>query len=52
MPPAFTIDQVDLAIQHVIEHGAINMATLVRYTAVFLAADMEAPQDLHRGGDG
>jgi hypothetical protein len=51
MPPRFSEDQVDAAIQHVIDNGAVDRANTIRYTAVFQAAGMEPPQELHRGGD-
>ena len=43
---------MDAAIQHVTDHGAVNMATAIRYTAVFESAGMAPPQELHRGGEG
>jgi hypothetical protein len=47
----FTDDQVDRAIDFVISGPAIDRARTVRYTAVFEAAGLAAPQDLQRGGD-
>jgi len=35
----------------VIAHGAIDRAQTVRYSAVFEAAGLSPPQDLHLGGD-
>lgn len=49
--PAFTVDQVDAAIDFVINGHAIDRAQTVRYTAVFEAAGLPPPQDLHLGGD-
>jgi hypothetical protein len=49
--PWFHTSQVDDAIEHVIRHGAINRATLIRYTAVFEAAGLPQPRDLHAGGE-
>lgn len=50
--PWFQPSQVDDAIEHVIQHGAINRATPIRYTAVFEAARLPQPRDLHAGGEG
>jgi len=52
MPPRFTPEQLDIAIDYVIEHGAVDRARTIRYTAVFEAASLPAPQDLHAGGEG
>jgi hypothetical protein len=49
--PAFDDEQVDAAIDFVINGHAVDRAQTVRYTAVFEAADLPAPQDLHLGGD-
>lgn len=51
VPPAFTDDQVDAAIAFVIADRAIDRAQTVRYTAVFEAAGLQPPQELHLGGD-
>lgn len=51
MTGIFTDEQVDVAIDFVIENRAIDRAQTVRYTAVFEAAGLPAPQDLHLGGD-
>lgn len=51
MSAAFSEEQVDRAIDFVINGPAIDRARTVRYTAVFEAAGLPAPQDLHRGGD-
>lgn len=48
---AFTDQQVDTAIDFVIDTRAIDRSQTVRYTAVFEAAGLEPPQELHRGGD-
>jgi hypothetical protein len=48
---AFTDDEVDKAIDFVIQNRAIDRAQSVRYTAVFEAAGLSPPQDLHLGGD-
>ena len=50
--PRFTRDQVDQAIQHVIDHGAVDRAQTVRYTVVFQAAGLDPPQDLYADGEG
>lgn len=47
----FTPEQVDAAIDFVVDHGAIDRAQTIRYTAVFDAAGLPHPQDLHLGGD-
>jgi hypothetical protein len=52
VPARFDDSQVDRAIQHVIDHGAVDRANTIRYTAVFLAAGMDPPQDLHKGNEG
>lgn len=51
MTSAFTEEQVDAAIDFVIADRAIDRAQTVRYTAVFQAAGLRPPQDLHLGGD-
>ncbi len=51
MPGAFSEDEVDRAIDFVVEDRAIDRAQTVRYTAVFEAAGLPPPQDLHLGGD-
>lgn len=48
---AFDDEQVDAAIDFVINGHAVDRAQTVRYTAVFEAAGLPAPQDLHMGGD-
>lgn len=47
----FTTDQVDAAIDFVVDRGAIDRGQTIRYTAVFDAAALPHPQDLHLGGD-
>ena len=47
----FTLDQVDAAIEHVIENGACNNGLVIQYSLVFAAAGLAAPQELHQGGD-
>jgi hypothetical protein len=47
----FTPEQVDAAIDFVVDHRAVDRAMTVRYTAVFDAAGPPHPQDLHLGGD-
>ncbi len=51
MPARFTQEQVDRAIDFVIDDRAIDRAQTVRYTAVFDAAELPRPQELHLGGD-
>ena len=51
MAGEFTREQVDTAIDFVIDHSAIDRARTVRYTAVFEAAGLPPPQELHLGGD-
>jgi hypothetical protein len=51
MTGGFVEEQVDAAIDFVIENRAIDPAQTVRYTAVFEAAGLQPPQELHRGGD-
>jgi hypothetical protein len=46
-----TDDQVDAAIDCVIENGAVDRGVTVNYTRVFGAAGLPPPQDLHLGGD-
>jgi hypothetical protein len=46
-----TTEQVDAAIDFVIENAAIDRAQTVSYTRVFAAAGLPHPQDLHRGAD-
>jgi hypothetical protein len=41
--PVFTVDQVDAAIDFVINGHAIDRAQTVRYTAVFETAGLPAP---------
>lgn len=48
---AFTTEDVDRAIDFVIQSRAIDRAQTVRYTAVFEAAGLPPPQELHLGGD-
>jgi len=48
---SFTEEDVDRAIDFVIDSRAIDRAQTVRYTAVFEAAGLPPPQDLHQGGD-
>lgn len=48
---AFSVQQVDAAIEFVVNDRAIDRAQTVRYTAVFDAAEMPRPQDLHADGD-
>lgn len=47
----FTTDQVDRAIDHVIDNGACNNGSTIHYSLVFAAAGLAAPQELHNGGD-
>lgn len=47
----FTADQVDRAIQFVIEHGAEDRAGTVSYSRLFTAAELPAPQLLHGSDD-
>lgn len=47
----FTDEQVDAAIEYVIEHGATDRASTVSYSRVFSAASMPPPQELHNGGE-
>jgi hypothetical protein len=47
----FTTDQVDTAIDHVIDNGACNNGSSIHYSLVFAAADLAAPQELHQGGE-
>jgi hypothetical protein len=47
----FTTDQVDTAIDHVIDNGACNNGSTVHYSLVFAAAGLAAPQELHQGGE-
>jgi hypothetical protein len=49
--PRFSQEQVDQAIDFVINDSAIDRARTVRYTAVFENAGMEPPQELHAGGE-
>lgn len=51
VPARFTEEQVDRAIEFVIEDRAVDRAQTVRYTSVFDAAGLPHPQDLHLGGD-
>jgi hypothetical protein len=51
MSVRFTQEQVDAAIDFVIADRAVDRAQTVRYTAVFDAAGLPHPQDLHLGGD-
>ncbi len=51
VPVSFTLENVDRAIRFVIESDAIDRARTVRYTAVFEAAGLPTPQELHHGGD-
>jgi hypothetical protein len=46
-----TVEQVDAAIDFVIENAAIDRAQTVSYTRIFGAAGLPPPQDLHQGGD-
>lgn len=48
----FTNEQVDAAVDFVIENAAVDRAQTVSYSRVFEAAGMPPPQDLHFGGDG
>src|SRR6266496_1548012 len=48
---SFTLEQVDDAIEHVIDNGACNNGSLIHYSLVFAAARLAAPQELHQGGD-
>lgn len=48
---AFSDDQVDAAVDFEIENRAIDRARTIRYTAVFEAAGLQPPQELHLGGD-
>jgi hypothetical protein len=48
----FTQDQLDDAIDYVVEEGAVDRAQTISYSRVFASAGMEPPQDLHNGGDG
>jgi hypothetical protein len=47
----FTLDQVDAAIEHVIDNGACNNGSVIHYSLVFAAAGLAAPQVLHQDGD-
>lgn len=49
--PTFTQDQVDDAIDYVIEEGAMDRAQTISYSRVFAAAGLAPPRDLHSGGD-
>ncbi|MET9225736.1 hypothetical protein [Lentzea sp. NPDC003310] len=47
----FTSEQVDEAIDYVIQNGACNNGSTTTYSLVFAAAGLAAPQELHNGGD-
>ncbi len=51
VPRDVTDEQVDAAIDYVIENGAVDRAQTVAYTRVFHAAGLPPPQDLHHGGE-
>jgi hypothetical protein len=51
MASKFSEAQVDAAIDFVIEDAAVDRARTVRYTAVFDAAGLPHPQDMHLDGD-
>jgi hypothetical protein len=51
MEPKFTQAHVDSAIDFVIDDAAVDRARTVRYSAVFSAAGLPNPQDLHLGGE-
>jgi hypothetical protein len=50
--PRFSDEQLDAAISYVVVHGAMDRAKTIHYSYVFVAAGLEPPQDLHRGGEG
>lgn len=47
----FTLDQLDDAIDYVIDEGAVDRGQTISYSRVFAAAGMAPPQELHNGGD-
>jgi hypothetical protein len=47
----FTDDNVDAAIDFIIENGAEDRGQTISYSRVFEAADLPPPQDLHFGGE-
>jgi len=47
----FTQDQVDDAIDYVVDEGATDRGQTISYSRVFAAADLAPPQELHNGGD-
>ncbi len=48
--PRFSEEQVDAAIDYLIEQAAEDRAASRSYSLVFRAAGLEAPQDLYRDG--
>jgi hypothetical protein len=54
MPPVVEVldEQIDAAIEYVINEGAVDRAQTVSYSRVFEAAGLPPPQELHFGGDG
>jgi hypothetical protein len=47
----FTDDNVDVAIDFIIENGAEDRGQTISYSRVFDAAGLPPPQDLHFGGE-
>lgn len=47
----FTDDNVDAAIDFIIENGAEDRGQTISYSRVFAAAGLPPPQDLHFGGE-
>lgn len=48
---AFTAEQVDVALDFVVQNGAEDRGQTVSYSRVFEAAGLPSPQNLHLGGE-